>query len=291
MDVLKYELPDATDYWDGNWVTTRIHIKAGAFTANYEASLRNVEIATFAHQLPRLHGEPGTATLASLELWLTLTMERTDTGKVHMSGIAMNPSRQGTELAFDLPDIDQSFLPAIKEQFDAVLQEFPVRGDGPRLLIPDDGGHSQQGPELPSASVKPRSMDILILAGVAIFVLGGFLPVDVGLSGIPGGGFTYWRVLLGPNLGILGTLATLAYTLGGTGLVAALAVVDLRKPTGPHAAASRAAAAVWSLMWAASMVREAVWGGVSGPGTIAVLVGVAMVLAAAIVGAKKPTPR
>jgi hypothetical protein len=43
--VTRREFPDASDYWDGNWVYATIQIRAGAFHGEYEALLRTNELA------------------------------------------------------------------------------------------------------------------------------------------------------------------------------------------------------------------------------------------------------
>ena len=35
--VTLHEFPEASDYWDGNWVYATIQIRAGAFRGEYEA--------------------------------------------------------------------------------------------------------------------------------------------------------------------------------------------------------------------------------------------------------------
>lgn len=50
MHVTRREFPEASDYWDGNWVYTTIRIRAGAFRGEYEALLRTNELASFRDQ-------------------------------------------------------------------------------------------------------------------------------------------------------------------------------------------------------------------------------------------------
>ena len=59
MLVTRREFPEASDYWDGNWVYATIRIRAGAFRGEYEALLRTNELASFRDQLGTLHAATG----------------------------------------------------------------------------------------------------------------------------------------------------------------------------------------------------------------------------------------
>jgi hypothetical protein len=47
IHVTRREFPEASDYWDGNWVYATIRIRAGAFRGEYEALVRTDELASF----------------------------------------------------------------------------------------------------------------------------------------------------------------------------------------------------------------------------------------------------
>jgi hypothetical protein len=71
MFVTRREFPEASDYWDGNWVYATIRIRAGAFRGEYEALLRTNELASFRDQLATLHAAlEGSATFETMEHWL-----------------------------------------------------------------------------------------------------------------------------------------------------------------------------------------------------------------------------
>ncbi len=46
--------PEATDYWDGNWVTASVEARAGGFRGSVGGHLRAEELAAFHDQLARL---------------------------------------------------------------------------------------------------------------------------------------------------------------------------------------------------------------------------------------------
>jgi hypothetical protein len=55
IDSLRWEFPDSTDFWYGNWVYANVTVKCGAFTGSYGALLRTDELAVFRAQLGTLY--------------------------------------------------------------------------------------------------------------------------------------------------------------------------------------------------------------------------------------------
>jgi hypothetical protein len=67
IHVTRRAFPEASDYWDGNWVYATIRLRAGAFRAEYEALLRTDELASFRDQLGTLHAAlNGSATFETM---------------------------------------------------------------------------------------------------------------------------------------------------------------------------------------------------------------------------------
>ena len=51
VEALARSHPHRYDFWDGNWLDTKISVNAGAFTGHYDASLRSDEFARFLSSL------------------------------------------------------------------------------------------------------------------------------------------------------------------------------------------------------------------------------------------------
>jgi hypothetical protein len=82
MHVTRREFPEASDYWDGNWVYVTIQIRAGAFHGEYEALLRTNELASFRDQLGALHATlNGSATFETMEHWLRVDIQGDGRGR------------------------------------------------------------------------------------------------------------------------------------------------------------------------------------------------------------------
>lgn len=124
--------PDASDFWDGNWLSATIDLRVGAFRASYEAQLRNDELRRFREQLGALYERlSGTAKLEPLETWIGI--EVVGDGKGHFIARCKAqdyPGITGSTLTFKL-EFDQTDVPRMLRELDAMLAAFPVRGAPP----------------------------------------------------------------------------------------------------------------------------------------------------------------
>lgn len=122
--------PDAQDFWDGNWLATTIHVAAGGFTGTVGASLRAEELQKFRAAVAELHRTlQGEAVLESMEKWLFLRIAITASGRLRVTGTLVDRAGGGTnELKFVVPELDQTFLPAMIQNLEEVQIFFPVRG-------------------------------------------------------------------------------------------------------------------------------------------------------------------
>ena len=122
--------PDATDFWDGNWLVTPVTARFGGFRADVpDALLRANEIEGFRDELRGLHeGLRGEARLSSMEEWLELLV--TDTGPETLPVVGELRDRPGSpfRLGFAVDDQDRAQVRALLDDLDAVLAGFPVRG-------------------------------------------------------------------------------------------------------------------------------------------------------------------
>ncbi|MGW0809124.1 WapI family immunity protein [Nonomuraea sp. NPDC002799] len=68
--------PGATDFWDGNWLTSPVLVHVGGFNAKIDAGLRIEELRDFRVDLQRIYAEAqGRAVLSSMEHWVELIVE------------------------------------------------------------------------------------------------------------------------------------------------------------------------------------------------------------------------
>jgi hypothetical protein len=128
ISVLGRTHGDTTDFWDGNWLISRIEVHVGGFAGRISAALRADEIRGFREDLERVYRElQGTARLKSMEEWLDLTMTVTG-GQFEVEGRMIDNPGVGNELRFEIGGLDQSHAPKLIAGLLALERDYPVIG-------------------------------------------------------------------------------------------------------------------------------------------------------------------
>jgi hypothetical protein len=128
LEVLGREHPNAVDSLDGNWLTVNVSVEVGAWLGRYGASLRVDEFERLLRGVRNLNDSlRGTAEFQSMEEWLHLKLTSDGLGHVTVEGVARDAAGIGNTLSFHLA-LDQTFLPALIEELEGLLEEFPSRG-------------------------------------------------------------------------------------------------------------------------------------------------------------------
>ena len=121
-------IPEATDYWDGNWLWCTAEVHAGAFDGTLDNMIRTEDLARFLPRLESLYQtQEGEALFDTLEGWLDLRVIAAGRGHIEVRGQMIDDPVGGNELAFRLA-IDQTYLPPIIAQIRAALEAFPILG-------------------------------------------------------------------------------------------------------------------------------------------------------------------
>lgn len=122
------EIPDASDYWDGNWLAATIRLEAGAFRGEYEAKLRANELASFRDAVKQLHQTlQGHAAFETMERWIAIRIEGDGLGHFTAECEARDDPGMGNRLTFAVT-FDQTDMPAMLRSLDAICEAFPVVG-------------------------------------------------------------------------------------------------------------------------------------------------------------------
>lgn len=129
IDVRGRMHPDATDYWDGNWLFSPIEVQVGGFTAKIGAGLRAEELRSFREGLELLHRDlRGFAALTSMEDWLELSVTVSGSGRLEVVGEVIDRVGDGNRLAFRVNDLDQTHLPDLIGELRELESLYPVIG-------------------------------------------------------------------------------------------------------------------------------------------------------------------
>lgn len=132
--VLRRKYPNATDYWDGNWVNAEVEVTVRPWHAKYLANLRTEEFADLRQQLERMYAmDRHEAKFSPMEPWLNFDLRLDSLGHIDMSG-NIGPEGFGkvfgeARLVFKIREfMDQTFLAPIIQQLRGVERDFPVVG-------------------------------------------------------------------------------------------------------------------------------------------------------------------
>ncbi|WP_031172268.1 hypothetical protein [Streptosporangium roseum] len=131
IQILGRMHPGCTDLWDGNWLTSPIHVQVGGFRARIDAGLRIEELRDFRVALEHVHADvKGSAALSSLEHWIELTVECHPTGSLSISGTVADDPGKGNTLHFVIEGLDQTDIPPLVDALVAAEERFPILGRG-----------------------------------------------------------------------------------------------------------------------------------------------------------------
>lgn len=128
IEVLGRTHPDALDYWDGNWVTSFLHVEIPGFQADFMADLRTDEFQQFRDELKTMRDTlKGKAKLIHMEEAIQLEGVIDPLGMVWWKGRFCHPVGDGAVLTFDF-NFDQTYLHGMIKDLNDILYEFPVIG-------------------------------------------------------------------------------------------------------------------------------------------------------------------
>ncbi|SDH52630.1 hypothetical protein SAMN04487975_105139 [Planococcus glaciei] len=128
IEVLQRNYPNSRDYWDANWIASRIHLEIPGYTAHFEADLRTNELKEFADELRDMNEAlKGTATLKNLDDYIHLTGTMNSLGKIIWNLETRFPAGDSAKLSCTFTS-DQSYLRILIDEVDTVLEAYPVVG-------------------------------------------------------------------------------------------------------------------------------------------------------------------
>jgi hypothetical protein len=127
IDVQGYERPATGDYWDDNWLSVVICIRAGGFRGKIDASFMTGELEKFLSELRSLlETLSGAATFNTMEEQLSLKLTGDGIGHIELRGEAEDQPGIGNRLHFKL-QFDQTQLRTSVSELERITAEFPVR--------------------------------------------------------------------------------------------------------------------------------------------------------------------
>ena len=121
------EFPDATDYWDGNWLRVTAYCTSPESNVRVHGSIIHLaEILGLLRGCERLYETlTGRAELACIEPSLRVELEAETGGHIRVV-VSITPDHMTEKHSFH-DGIDQTYLPPIIAACRRILERFPVR--------------------------------------------------------------------------------------------------------------------------------------------------------------------
>ncbi|KGR76261.1 WapI family immunity protein [Ureibacillus sinduriensis] len=129
IEVVTRSHPNTTDYWDINWIDSKISVEIPGYVVQFHAALRTDEISDFLQGLKLMYSNlRGKAALNNLDNAIFFECEMDHLGKLKWLGETCYPAGYGALLKFEFSS-DQSYLKKLIKELEAILSAFPVIGN------------------------------------------------------------------------------------------------------------------------------------------------------------------
>jgi hypothetical protein len=125
--VLGRQFPEASDFWDGNWLDVVVHCSEHGAAVTVSGSLLHLgEIEQWMQELEKMNRcLKGSAKLPAIEPNLSLSFDINERGQIKATcHITPDHLKQSHQFTFDM---DQSYLNGIISQCRKVLGEYGIR--------------------------------------------------------------------------------------------------------------------------------------------------------------------
>jgi hypothetical protein len=131
LRILGRQFPDASDFWDGNWLNVQARVEAsGSWVEAQGAIVRTSEVARLAEELEALStNSVGEAALRCIEPNLQVVIRSNALGHVVVE-IMITPDHMTQSHKFKF-DLDQTYLGPLLDGCKNVLTNWPIRSPRP----------------------------------------------------------------------------------------------------------------------------------------------------------------
>ncbi len=127
VEVHGYECAPVGEYYDDNWLTVEIRVRAGGFRGKASATILTGELTEFLSELRPLYQTlSGAAVFTTMEGQLSLQLVGDAKGHIELRGEVADQPGIGNRLHFTLP-FDQSQLGTSINELERVTLQFPER--------------------------------------------------------------------------------------------------------------------------------------------------------------------
>ena len=130
LEPLKLIDYKSTNEWDKNWIKTKITLKGGAFSGQYQADIMTVDFEKFKQELELLYDNlKGGLIFEDIEHAIQLRIFGDGNGHFEVIVTANDsPGIYSSELSYTMT-FDQTEIKTLVNQLDKITKAFPITGD------------------------------------------------------------------------------------------------------------------------------------------------------------------
>ncbi len=138
LELLSYEYTDMADVSGGNSIVTRVRAATSAFQADLTQIIYPFDLVSLRDKVAILSTmSEGRVDWTIQDGFLMLTADRSRLGHIHWTiELSSLSGRESSTRLFLEINNDQTYLSDLIREIDAVLEVFPVRGNGQTAGIP-----------------------------------------------------------------------------------------------------------------------------------------------------------
>lgn len=127
---IRRSLPEADDYWDGNWLEAEVTLQAGGTSARFVLDIRAEEVLAFRNAVAQLYDTlSGVACFATMEEQLSIRLSGDGKGQIEAEGETRDVAGTGNRVLFSM-SLDQTMLAPLLKDLSLVVAVHPVRKAG-----------------------------------------------------------------------------------------------------------------------------------------------------------------
>lgn len=126
VHLLKRVRENADDYWDANWISTKVIFTSETFNSSFYCNLRTDELSNLYRQVDKVYKElRGTIEFTTTEGNLSLKGNIDSTGQLIWNMILIDDLETANELSAQIYS-DQTYLSKTVQSLKEALDSFPV---------------------------------------------------------------------------------------------------------------------------------------------------------------------
>ena len=129
IELINLNYPNAELDWDRNWIKSKVIVRAGGFSGQFQCDLMTTDFERFKQSLSQLYDKlDGTASFDTIEGQIEIKINGDGIGHFEADCSVMDDAGMGNKLDFEI-NFDQTIIPEMVRQLNNITKTFPISGD------------------------------------------------------------------------------------------------------------------------------------------------------------------